>query len=511
MLVNYSGREINAKLVYYGPGLSGKTTNLEYIYSAIPQTHRGKMVSMKTKTERTLFFDFLPIHLGELSGFKTRFLLYTVPGQVYYNATRKLVLKGVDAVVFVADSARGKMDENVESLQNLRSNLQEHGLSLDRIPWIIQYNKRDLPDTYSVEELERVLNPRRVPSFEAVATSGQGVFDSFKAIARMLLKHLSAEIGVQVVPSTSAASEGGATAGAAHPGDRSRSPHGAPHPPVPEAAPFVSPLLVAQPEPRPKAPPERQPEPQPEPIAPPSASRTEPKTVPLWARGVEEGEAPGVDVGEASRLEAMGERLRRWLAGPRPEEESSQTEAGPWVKKPEIVPPTQPAAAASLDASRDSLSEAQLAVRRRWVAQQQQPDEVEFERPGEEQPERQPEPERQAELQSVPDGISDAGSEEATESAPSPEPLAPRQATEEPQVDGGRPFSLSLYPVAPSPTAEALRDGGAAVPFREVPILVDLDPEDLQVGVVLKLRIAVRQRGLYHREERRADEQDEAA
>ena len=170
VLVSYSGKEINAKLVYYGPGLSGKTTNLEYIYGSIPGNHRGKMVSMKTKTERTLFFDFLPVQLGELSGFKTRFLLYTVPGQVYYNATRKLVLKGVDAVVFVADSKRGKMDENVESLENLKENLREHGLDVDSIPWVLQYNKRDLPEVYSIQELDQVLNPMKVPTFEAVAT-----------------------------------------------------------------------------------------------------------------------------------------------------------------------------------------------------------------------------------------------------------------------------------------------------------------------------------------------------
>jgi mutual gliding-motility protein MglA len=201
VLVSYSGKEINAKLVYYGPGLSGKTTNLEYIYGSIPGTHRGKMVSMKTKTERTLFFDFLPVQLGELSGFKTRFLLYTVPGQVYYNATRKLVLKGVDAVVFVADSKRGKMDENVESLQNLRENLLEHGHKLEDIPFVLQYNKRDLPEVYSISELDQVLNPMHVPAFEAVATSGPGVVETFKAVSKLLLKKLADEIGVPIVGS----------------------------------------------------------------------------------------------------------------------------------------------------------------------------------------------------------------------------------------------------------------------------------------------------------------------
>ena len=209
VLVSYSGREINAKLVYYGPGLSGKTTNLESIYGSIPQGQRGKMVSMKTKTERTLFFDFLPVNLGELSGFKTRFLLYTVPGQVYYNATRKLVLKGVDAVVFVADSKRGKMDENVESLENLKENLKEHGLSLDQVPWVIQYNKRDLPDVYTLEELETVLNPTRVPAYEGVATTGHGVVETFKGVSRLLLRKLAKDIGVTVVhtPEAQAAPE----------------------------------------------------------------------------------------------------------------------------------------------------------------------------------------------------------------------------------------------------------------------------------------------------------------
>jgi len=220
VLVSYSGKEINAKIVFYGPGLCGKTTNLEYIYGSIPSTSRGKMVSMKTKTERTLFFDFLPLNLGELAGFKTRFLLYTVPGQVYYNATRKLVLKGVDAVIFVADSQRGKMDENVESLQNLEQNLAEHGLSLDAIPYVIQYNKRDLPDVHTVDELEHVLNKAGVPSFEAVATTGDGVFETFKACSKLLLARLSKEIGAAVVKSGGPAPSAATVARAAASGDQ---------------------------------------------------------------------------------------------------------------------------------------------------------------------------------------------------------------------------------------------------------------------------------------------------
>jgi len=250
VVVSYSGKEINAKLVYYGPGLSGKTTNLEYIYQSVPSTNRGKMVSMKTRTERTLFFDFLPVDLGEMGGFKTRFLLYTVPGQVYYNATRKLVLRGVDAIIFVADSARGKMDENLESLQNLHDNLKEYGLSLDNIPLVMQYNKRDVPDAYSVEELEQALNPEGWPYFEAVATTGQGVFEAFRGIARLLLQKLSKEIKFKSNPAASIAEEGPAAPAAAP-----KAPAPAPRPAA--AAPPPPQAMPTPPEPRafPGAPP----------------------------------------------------------------------------------------------------------------------------------------------------------------------------------------------------------------------------------------------------------------
>ena len=194
VVVSYSGKEINAKLVYYGAGLSGKTTNLEAIYEAVPDTSRGKMVSMKTQSDRTLFFDLLPLDLGEIMGFKTRFLLYTVPGQVFYNATRKLVLKGADAIVFVADSEVGKMEENKESLANLRANLAEYGLTLDSIPWVIQYNKRDLPNVYTVDELNAELNPGKVPSFEAVASEGKGVFETFRGVSHLLMEKVTKDL-----------------------------------------------------------------------------------------------------------------------------------------------------------------------------------------------------------------------------------------------------------------------------------------------------------------------------
>ena len=185
--INYASREINCKIVYYGPGLCGKTTNLQYIYNKTADGAKGKMISLATETERTLFFDFLPLELGEIRGFKTRFHLYTVPGQVFYDASRKLILKGVDGVVFVADSQEERMDANIESLDNLRINLEEQGYDLDKLPYVIQYNKRDLPYLVPVEELRRELNPTAVPDFEACAVTGEGVYETLKAVAKLVL------------------------------------------------------------------------------------------------------------------------------------------------------------------------------------------------------------------------------------------------------------------------------------------------------------------------------------
>ena len=221
-LINYASREVNCKLVYYGPGLGGKTTNLEYIYEKVAPASKGKLISLATETERTLFFDFLPVDLGTIRGFKTRFHLYTVPGQVYYNASRKLILKGVDGVVFVADSQMDRLEANLESMQNLYDNMAQHGLELTRLPFVIQYNKRDLPNAAGLAELQDALNPgwpvedparqrpipdpsrpgemlvqevegawvERVPYFEAVAVRGDGVFDTLRAISKLVLKTL---------------------------------------------------------------------------------------------------------------------------------------------------------------------------------------------------------------------------------------------------------------------------------------------------------------------------------
>ena len=220
--INYSAREINCKLVYYGPGLGGKTTNLEHVYQKVAPTARGKMISLATETERTLFFDFLPVDLGTIRGFKVKFHLYTVPGQVYYNASRKLILKGVDGVVFVADSQIERTEANIEAMQNLYDNMVQHGYDLTRIPFVIQYNKRDLPNAAPIAELQAALNPgwpvedpqkqrvtadpfrpgeflvqqqdgqwiERSPYFEAVAMTGEGVFDTLKAVSKLVVKTL---------------------------------------------------------------------------------------------------------------------------------------------------------------------------------------------------------------------------------------------------------------------------------------------------------------------------------
>jgi hypothetical protein len=188
--INYSAREINIKLVYYGPGLGGKTTNLQWIYQKTDPETKGKMISLATETDRTLFFDFLPLDLGTVRGFKTRFHLYTVPGQVFYDASRKLILKGADGVVFVADSQEARMEANIEALKNLEKNLREQGYDLKNMPYALQFNKRDLPTAVGVEEMYRLLNYKEEPTFEAVATKGTGVFETLKAVAKVVLMEL---------------------------------------------------------------------------------------------------------------------------------------------------------------------------------------------------------------------------------------------------------------------------------------------------------------------------------
>ncbi len=188
--INFPAREINCKLVYYGPGLGGKTANLQWIYEHTGAGLKGKMISLATETDRTLFFDFLPLDLGTVRGFKTRFHLYTVPGQVFYEASRKLILKGADGVVFVADSQEERMDANLETLENLQEHLKEHKLSFATIPYVLQLNKRDLPNILPVDELKKQLQAKGEPAVEAVAVTGRGVFETLKDLARLVLTEL---------------------------------------------------------------------------------------------------------------------------------------------------------------------------------------------------------------------------------------------------------------------------------------------------------------------------------
>lgn len=188
--INYVAREINCKIVYYGPGLGGKTTNLQYVYQITSSENKGKLISLATETERTLFFDFLPIDLGQIRGFRTRFHLYTVPGQVFYDSSRKLILKGVDGVVFVADSQEERMDANQESINNLAENLKEQGFDFGKIPYVLQLNKRDLPSAVPAEDLKQQLLVKGEPVVEAIATQGVGVLTTLKAVARQVLVEL---------------------------------------------------------------------------------------------------------------------------------------------------------------------------------------------------------------------------------------------------------------------------------------------------------------------------------
>jgi signal recognition particle receptor subunit beta len=224
---NYSTMQMAAKIVYYGPGLCGKTTNLQFIYGHTSQDSRGEMVSLETETDRTLFFDLLPIDVGSIAGFNTRIQLYTVPGQVFYNTTRKLVLKGVDGVVFVADSQRPMLQTNLDSLRNLEENLGEMNLSLDTLPIVLQYNKRDLPDVCAVEEMEGTLNRSGWPSFEASAVTGQGVFETLKGISKLTLLSLKKRL----TKMGDAPAAGRVTTGATRP---------APAPPAPRPAPVAA-------------------------------------------------------------------------------------------------------------------------------------------------------------------------------------------------------------------------------------------------------------------------------
>ncbi len=279
--INFALREVNCKIVYYGPGLSGKTTNLEMIHAKVPQNHRGDLTSIATEGDRTLFFDFMPLELGKVDVLNSRFQLYTVPGQVYYNATRKLVLQGADGLIFVADCQEGKLEENKESLKNLLDNLKEYNLFIEEIPFIMQYNKRDLPNVIPIDVLENELNPRKVPYFESVAITGEGVFPTLKKLANMVLDGLNKEYGVKQPPRRVAAP-------VATPAAAPRPPAAAAPPPRPAAPAPPRPAAAAPPRPAAAAPP------RPAAAAPPRPAQPRPPAAPAAASPQRQSFVPGV-------------------------------------------------------------------------------------------------------------------------------------------------------------------------------------------------------------------------
>jgi signal recognition particle receptor subunit beta len=278
--INFARREVNCKIVFYGPGLSGKTTNLEIIHKKVPDTARGNLTSIATEQDRTLFFDFMPLDLGQVAGMKTKLFLYTVPGQVYYDSTRKLVLQGADGVSFIADSDPNRMNDNIESFKNLERNLKEYGVDIRKIPLVIQYNKRDLPGALSVAELNAKINPIGAPVFEAVAVKGEGVMQTLKGISKLVVDRLNEEYA----PVKSTAAPAGAAAPAARAAAPAAAPSSAPAAPSrPPSAATPAPA-AARPAP-PPPPPAARPAPPPPPAArpappPPPAARPAPAPAP---------------------------------------------------------------------------------------------------------------------------------------------------------------------------------------------------------------------------------------
>lgn len=341
--INYAFREISCKIVFYGPGLSGKTTNLQYIHNKVPGKTRGELISLATDADRTLYFDFLPINLGAIQGFSTKFQLYTVPGQVYYNATRKLVLRGVDGLVFVADSQRSKMDENLESLKNLYDNLEEYGYDPADLPMVIQYNKRDLPDVMTVDELQAALNPKGLPHFEAVAVDGGGVFDTLKCVIKMVLDKARKR--------TEVTGGSGAETPAREAAPRPAPAQPAPEVPAAQAPPAAPPQAPAPAQPAPVAQTQPAPAPQPAPVAqtPPPAQAPQPapverlETVQVTPPGTNQPAQPAAAQASQAPQPAPVERLETVQVTP-PGMDDLPKSASPQQAAPlQQVAPQQPA------------------------------------------------------------------------------------------------------------------------------------------------------------------------
>jgi signal recognition particle receptor subunit beta len=288
--INFARREVNCKIVFYGPGLSGKTTNLEIIHKKVPDTARGNLTSIATEQDRTLFFDFMPLDLGQVAGMKTKLFLYTVPGQVYYDSTRKLVLQGADGVAFIADSDPNRMNDNLESFRNLERNLKDYGVDIRKLPVVIQYNKRDLPGALTVAELNAKMNSIGAPTFEAVAVKGEGVMQTLKGISKLVVDRLNEEYA----PVKSAASAPAPAAAPPRPASGTApAPAARPAPPPPPAARPAPPPPAARPAPPP--PPQARPAPPPPPAARPAppAARPAPAPAPVHAPAAAEKKGGG--------------------------------------------------------------------------------------------------------------------------------------------------------------------------------------------------------------------------
>ncbi|MCB2229378.1 GTPase domain-containing protein [bacterium] len=336
--INYSAREVCCKIVYYGPGLSGKTTNLQYVHSKVPQNTRGKLISLATEADRTLYFDFLPLNIGSINGLTAKFQLYTVPGQVYYNATRKLVLRGVDGVVFVADSQRDKMDDNLESLSNLEDNLAEYGYDVNTLPIVIQYNKRDLPGVMTVDELNARLNPRGYPTFEASATIGNGVFDTLKLIIKLVLDKAKRSSAPKSRPAAVVEAQAAPPAPAPEPT------------PYPSATPPQAPAAAAPPSGQPTAQPEpsslsRQPAASQPQVSPPSPSAS-----PVGQSVPPASQSPAAPAAEAPAYRPYpGSNQRVQTVAPEQQPAPAQAAAGPQPQTNNETPPQMAPSARARD------------------------------------------------------------------------------------------------------------------------------------------------------------------
>lgn len=438
--INFAQKSVTVKIVYYGPGMSGKTTNLEIVHQRAPEPNKGDLTSISTDGDRTLFFDFMPLDLGTVAGMRTQFQIYTVPGQVYYNSTRKLVLQGVDGVIFIADSSASMLQENLESLANLQENLREYGKDIDEIPMVIQYNKRDLPDAMSVEKLEQHLNQRGAPSFEAIASSGQGVFPTLKALAARVLDSIHEQTGASTGARPAAAAP--SQAPAMTPPISTPAPSASSEVPGPPASMPAPPAAMPAP-PAPMPAPVAMPSP-PAPIPSPVSMPAPPASIPAPAAApIQEPAAPGHVAASSPQPEppapAAQPAAAAPAAGPAP-----IPLGGSHVAPAAGVPaPAPPASTMPTDASLSAPSAPSVAP---LPAQLEGHEATGGLRMAQPEPQRFPAAEAPAPVPTAP-------------AAPAPVPM--NLAPPTPASPPATPASIAPAPVAQRPTARPFKGGGA--------------------------------------------------